>query len=200
LVLSTLALAADPPSTSVVAELAKEMHVKRVKVGDKVYAKITKAIVLKDGQKLKDGTKLVGHVTKINIKASKESPSQLGLVFDKVLIGSEEVPISLVLVGAGPSIRPSQADVRAGNGDMNSSGRMSSMASDTGRSGGGTDDAAMKGLTSTDHIDASLGVGVSNLDDITLSGLTPTDPGTIFESKKTQIFLDGGTRFLFYIK
>jgi hypothetical protein len=81
---SSTASFAQDATVTVSAVLVKDLHVKRVKVGDTIQAKTTSAMALKDGKQLKEGARLIGHITTINVKADKTTPSQIGVVFDKV--------------------------------------------------------------------------------------------------------------------
>src|SRR5215471_12581178 len=74
---------AQASSTEIHAVLEKIVHPKKVKVGDEVVARTTEATKLKDGTDLPKGTHIVGKVTEIKLKADKEGPSKLGLLFDK---------------------------------------------------------------------------------------------------------------------
>jgi len=202
-----VSFAADNPSPTVTAVIGKDLHVKRVKVGETIYAKTTQVLVLKDGRHLKEGTKLIGHITVINIKPTSDTPSQLGLVFDKVLVDKEEVPIVAIVVSIGPPAHQPGADAFAvGNNKMNSGDRMAAQASGSGTGAGGNADPAKGilaggvGRSSMGEKDADLQPGMCLLEGMTLKGMTSTDPGTIVESKKSQVLVDSQARMLLVLK
>ena len=97
--------AAEPAASSpeIHATLEKIVHPKKVKVGDEVVARMTEPTKLKDGTELPKGTHIIGKVTDIKMKADKEGPSKLGLLFDKAqLKDGKEVPLSIALVSVAP--------------------------------------------------------------------------------------------------
>jgi hypothetical protein len=204
LVFAAAALAADNPSPSVSAYITKDLHVKRLKVGDKFFAKTNQILILKDGTKLKEGTKLVGRITVVTAK-DKETPSKLGMVFDKVLVNNQEVPISLVMVAVGkPALVKGADSLAAGNTGMNSWGRMSGSSSGSGTGAGANGDPASGALkgglgnSSMGEKDADLQAGVSQLDNIKLKSMASADPGTILESKD-NVLVDANARILLVV-
>ena len=90
------AAAAPPASPEIHAVLEKIVHPKKVKVGDEVVARTTEPTKLKDGTELPKGTHIIGKVTDVKMKADKEGPSKLGLMFDKAqLKDGKTVPVAM---------------------------------------------------------------------------------------------------------
>jgi len=89
----TAAPPAQASSPEIHAVLEKIVHPKKAKVGDEVVARMTDSTKLKDGTELPKGTKIVGKVTEVKMKADNEGPSKLGLLFDKAqLKDGKEIP------------------------------------------------------------------------------------------------------------
>ena len=112
------ATAAPPTSPEIHAVLEKVVHPKKVSVGDAVTARLTESTKLKDGTELPKGTHIVGKVTEIKVKADKEGPSKLGILFDKAQMkDGKEVPLTMALVSVAPRWEPGGVDpVAADNG------------------------------------------------------------------------------------
>jgi hypothetical protein len=195
--------AAPAASTSpeIHAVLEKVVHPKKVKVGDPIVARMTEPTRLKDGTELQKGTHIVGKVTDIKVKADKEGPSKLGLLFDKAqLKDGKEVPITMALVSVAPRWEQGSVDPVAAENKGSSAGRVSQMSQSAGRT-----DASGEG----DTLDKGLGIrgtaavtpdamrpGVSYVPDTTIASYSMGEPGTILQSAKTTVFLDSGTRLL----
>jgi hypothetical protein len=193
--LAVCAVAQEKPTPAASAVLVKELHVKRVNVGDTVFARTTSRIVLNDGKVINEGTRLVGRVTAVNVKPGSGAPSQLGLLFDRIqLQKNEDIPISAALVSVGPPDPSKGVSTLAGNTGMNSFGRIGAMAGDGGAFSGNQPKGGLANGKSDE-----LQPGVSLLSDITLGKQLSTAPGTTLESTKSQIFLASGTRLLFRV-
>ena len=119
------AAATTSASTSVTAELDKLVHVKRVKVGDAVTAHVVAAVVLPNGTELPKGSKLNGQITDVKVKADKEGPSKLGLLFTSVATkDGTTIPIQAAVVSVAPHYRPGEADLLTAGNPYSSGGRM----------------------------------------------------------------------------
>jgi len=194
IILSLAAIAQDKPTDTLPAVLLNELHVKRVKVGRIVRAKTTSRVVLKNGRVLETGTRLIGRVTIVSPKKDG-TPSQLGLLFDRVQVEkNEEIPIAAALVAVGPPEARKGISTIAGNTGMNSWGRL--------ENDGGTfsGNQPKGGPGATPDSPEALQPGVCSLDDINLGKMAASGSGTVLESSKTQVYLDYGTRLLFRIQ
>lgn len=183
------------------AVLEKIVHPKKVKVGDVVSARMTDPTKLKDGTELPKGTHLVGKVTEVRLKADKEGPSKLGLLFDKAqLKDGKEIPIAMALVSVAPRWEQGSVDPVAAENGAASAGRVTQMSQSAGRtdaSAGG--DTLSKGLGirgATAVSENAMRPGVCYLPDMTIATYSMGDPGTILQSTKTTVYLDSGTRLL----
>jgi hypothetical protein len=67
-------------------ELSKGLTAKKLKVGDKVKAKVSQDVVAHGKVIIPVETKLVGHVTEVSPKDSAHRESRLGIVFDRILL------------------------------------------------------------------------------------------------------------------
>ncbi len=192
---------AEEPSQSIVVTLSKEMHVKRVKVGDKVEARTTAPLVLKDGTKLASNAKITGKVTTVNVKADKTTPSQIGILFDQVQVAKEKFePITAIIVSIAPPAPTAGADPVAADTGQNSWGRIESMAAATGRGSASSPGAKGAGTSNRGERPFQFEPGVSFIDDINLAKFLPDGVGTLVENKKNQVYLDSKTRLLLQLK
>lgn len=80
-----------------VAQLQNSLDVRKVKEGDKVILKTTKAIQENGEVVIKKGATLIGHVTKAQKKSKEHNQSTLSLVFDRLETGSLSMPINATI-------------------------------------------------------------------------------------------------------
>jgi hypothetical protein len=195
------AAAPSPTSPEIHAVLDKIVHPKKVKVGDPVVARMTEPTKLSDGTELPKGTHILGKVTDMKMKADKEGPSKLGLLFTTVqLKDGKEIPVTMALVSVAPHWEQGSVDPVAAENGAASAGRVSQVASAEGRSAGSAGgDTLSKGLgirEPTSVTPEAMRPGVSYLQDITIASYSMGEPGTILQSTKTTVYLDSGSRLL----
>jgi hypothetical protein len=120
--------------TRIDATLATSLDAKRSKPGDEVEAR-TEEDVKQDGKTiLKKGTHLVGHVTQAQARASGQTQSQLGIVFDHaVMKDGQEVPFSASIQALASA---QSAAATGADNMMTSSGGIGAMQGSA-RGGGG---------------------------------------------------------------
>lgn len=149
--------------TTIDSTLMKPLDAKKCKPGDPVEAR-TAQDVKQDGKVLlKKGTPLMGHVTEAQGRASGQSESRLGVVFDHAILkNGEQVPLTATIQALAAV--QSSAVAEAGSDDMTASGGAMRAASGTGRTGG-----VLGGATST--VGATAG-GVVNT-----AGSVPANAG-----------------------
>ena len=192
---------AQASSPEIHAVLEKIVHPKKVKVGDEVVARMTEPTKLKDGTELPKGTHIVGKVTEVKMKADKEGPSKLGLLFDKVqLKDGKEMPVTMALVSVAPRWEQGSVDPVAAENTGSSAGRVNQMSQQQGRSEGSSgSDTLNKGLgirgASSTSADA-MRPGICYVPDMTIASYSMGEPGTIVQSSKTTVYLDSGSRLL----
>lgn len=88
------------------AELSKTVDARKAKVGDPVAAVLVADVLAHGKIVVRHDSKLVGHVTEVR-PHSKETPeSRLGIVFDKVILKSGEVPFQSQLLAIRPAEHP----------------------------------------------------------------------------------------------
>jgi hypothetical protein len=195
------AAAPQPSSPEIHAVLEKIVHPKKVKVGDEVVARMTEPTKLTDGTELPKGTKVIGKVTEVKMKADKESPSKLGLMFDKAqLKDGKDIPVTMALVSVAPRWEQGGVDPVAAENTGSSAARVGQLSQQQGRSeGSGSTDTLSKGLgirqASSTAPDA-MRPGVCYIPDMSIASYSMGDPGTIVQSTKTTVFLDSGSRLL----
>jgi hypothetical protein len=199
------ATAAPPTSPEIHAVLEKIVHPKKVSVGDAVTARLTEPTKLKDGTELPKGTHIVGKVTEIKIKADKEGPSKLGLLFDKAQTkDGKEVPLMMALVSVAPRWEPGGVDPVAADNGASSAGRVSQMSQASGRADGSAGgDTLSKGLGvrgASSVSETAMHPGVCYLPETTIASYSMGDPGTILQSAKSTVYLDSGTRLLLLVQ
>ena len=195
------AATAPAASPEIHAVLEKIVHPKKVKVGDEVVARLTEPTKLKDGTELAKGTHILGKVTDIKMKADKEGPSKLGLLFDKAqLKDGKEIPLTMALVSVAPRWEPGGVDPVAAENGAASAGRVTQMSQAAGRSdASGSSDTLSKGLGirgATSVAPEAMRPGVCYVQDMTIASYSMGEPGTILQSTKTTVYLDSGSRLL----
>jgi len=88
------------------AELTKTVDAKKAKVGDPVSAVLV-ADVLSHGKiVVRHDSKLVGHVTEVQVHTKEAPESRLGIVFDKAITKAGEVPFQSLLLAIRPAEHP----------------------------------------------------------------------------------------------
>ena len=194
-----------PESPEIHAVLEKIVHPKKVKVGDAVIARVTDPTKLKDGTELPKGTHILGKVTELKVKADKEGPSKLGLLFDKAqLKDGKEVPLMMALVSVAPRWESSGVDPVAAENGAASAGRVAQMSQAAGRSdasaGGDTlsKGLGIRGATSVSEM--AMRPGVCYMPDMTIASYSMGEPGTILQSAKNTVYLDSGSRLLLLVQ
>jgi hypothetical protein len=196
---------AAPESPEIHAVLDKIVHPKKVSVGDAVTARLTEPTKLKDGTELPKGTHIVGKVTEIKVKADKEGPSRLGLLFDKAqLKDGKEVPLTMALVSVAPRWEPGGVDPVAADNGSASAGRVTQMSQAAGRTDGSAGgDTLSKGLGvrgASSVAETAMRPGVSYLPETTIASYSMGEPGTILQSAKNTVYLDSGSRLLLLVQ
>lgn len=195
------AATAPPASPEIHAVLEKMIHPKKVNVGDAVVARMTEPTKLKDGTELPKGTHLIGKVTEVKMKADKEGPSKLGVLFDKAqLKDGKEMPLTMALVSVAPRYEPGGVDSVAAENTASSAGRVNQMSQAEGRTGGSAgSDTLSKGLgirAATSVGPEAMRPGVCYVPEMTIASYSMGEPGTILQSPKTTVVLDSGSRLL----
>jgi len=195
------AATAPAASPEIHAVLEKIVHPKKVKVGDEVVAHLTEPTKLKDGTELAKGTHILGKVTDVKMKADKEGPSKLGLLFDKAqLKDGKEIPLTMALVSVAPRWEPGGVDPVAAENNAASAGRVSQMSQAAGRADASAgSDTLSKGLGirgATSVSAEAMRPGVSYIQDMTIASYSMGEPGTILQSTKTTVYLDSGSRLM----
>jgi len=158
--------------TKIEATLTSSLDAKKNKSGDRVEARITQDVRENGKVVLKKGTHLVGHVTQAQARASGQSQSQLGIVFDHaVLKNGQQIPFN----GRIQALAVAQSSVAAGAGydDVMASGGGMGAVSGTARGGGGL----VGGVASTAGATAG---GVTNT-----ASATPVNAGGTLNARST---------------
>jgi hypothetical protein len=198
--------AASPPQSDnrIFADFDKLIHVNRAKVGDTVTAHVTVPTKLRDGTELPKGSKLVGHITEFKVKADKEGPSKLGLLFTNVVMkNSKEIPVRMALVAVAPHGQLNDVDLlTAGNpfsgGNRMQAGSGANTLNNTTNEG----EALSRGLgaraptSKTSVTSAQMMPGKSYLPEVVMVSYSTAAPGTILESKTGSVYVDSGSRLL----
>lgn len=88
------------------AELAKTVDAKKAKVGDPVSAVLVADVLAHGKIVLRHDSKLLGHVTEVQIHTKEAPESRLGIVFDKAVTKGGEVPFQSLLLAIRPGEHP----------------------------------------------------------------------------------------------
>jgi hypothetical protein len=193
--------------------LSSSVDSKKVKVGDKVEARTTDAM-LEDGKEMvPKGAKLEGHVTEATARSKGDNGSTLAIQFDRAIPKKgEEIPLDVLIVAVAPPENDfSGGSAGPGNDPMSNRGAaaaggspMGSARSQNPTSGTPTyPSAGSAGSPSESPATSGPGQlpansrGVYGLRDLKLmmsnSGTSQT---TVLTSTGKNVHLDGGTRLL----
>jgi hypothetical protein len=88
------------------AELTKTIDAKKAKVGDPVSAVLVADVLAHGKIVLRHDSKLVGHVTEVQVHTKEEPESRLGIVFDKAVTKGGDIPFQSLLLAIRPGERP----------------------------------------------------------------------------------------------
>ena len=88
------------------AELTKTVDAKKAKAGDPVNAVLVADVLAHGKVVIRREAKLLGHVTEAQIHSKEVPESRLGIVFDKIITKSGEVPFQSLLLAIHPAERP----------------------------------------------------------------------------------------------
>jgi hypothetical protein len=88
------------------AELTKTIDAKKAKVGDPVSAMLVADVLAHGKIVLRHDSKLVGHVTEVQVHTKEAPESRLGIVFDKAITKAGEVPFQSLLLAIRPAEHP----------------------------------------------------------------------------------------------
>jgi hypothetical protein len=188
----------------VFAQFDKLVHVKRVKPGDVVTAHLTAPAALRDGTELPKGSKLVGRITDLKVKANKEGPSKLGLLFTSVVLkDGQEIPVQMALVTVAPHSRQNDVDLLAAGNPFSGGNRMQAgTGANTLNNASSEGEALSRGLgarapaSKTNVSAAEMLPGKSYLPDVVMVSYSASSPGTILESTRGSVYVDSGSQLL----
>jgi len=207
--------APSPPAASapqadnrLFAALDKLTHAKRVKSGDAVTAHLIAPAKLPDGTELPKGTKLVGTITDLKVKADKEGPSKMGLLFTTVAPkNGKEMTVAMVLVTVAPQTQQGDVDLLSAGNPFSGQNRMQAgTGSNTLNATSNEGEALSRGLGArapASHgnvASVQLQPGKSYLPDVVVVSYSTISPGTVLESTNGSVYLDAGVRLLLLTK
>src|SRR5947209_18135827 len=102
---------ATKDGTPILVELKKTLNAKKVRIGDEVKAEVIQDVVVHGKIASRQGSKLIGHVTKAKPRAGGDSESLLGVTFDKaVLKGGGELSLNGGIRAIAAAVRSSMVD------------------------------------------------------------------------------------------
>jgi len=208
------------------AELDKSVDAKKAKVGDQVVAKVQQAVLSRGKVVAPKGSRIIGHVTEVKARTKEQAQSQLGLVFDHIVLkDGTQIPVSMTIqaIGAGRTA----ADLSQDNGalmgsPMSSNPGMPGRSNNPGAIGGaaGTIDDVTRGAANTAgtvadtagattaragastsaHVSASSH-GVIGMPDLTLSGAANSSTqASVISSDKKNVKLDSGSELVLRVQ
>lgn len=149
--------------TKIDSTLTKPLDAKKCKPGDAVEARAAQDVKQDGRVVLKKGTRLTGHVTEAQARASGQSESRLGIVFDHaVMKNGEQMPLNATIQAL--AVTQSSAMANAGADDAMASGAAMGSAS------GGARGGVLGGATST--------VGAATGTVMNTAGSVPATAGT----------------------
>ncbi len=95
--------AAQIQSGSIIyANLDKSVDARKAKVGDPVIAKVEQSVLSKGKIVAPKGARILGRVTQVQARSKNQSQSQLGIVFDRVVLkDGSQIPVSFSIQAIG---------------------------------------------------------------------------------------------------
>lgn len=91
-----------PPGTPIYAALAKTINANKAKAGDAVVARVTFPVLLHGQIFIDNGARIIGHVTQAKKRSRSSAISELGIVFDHVVLKSRKrLPLDLTVQAIG---------------------------------------------------------------------------------------------------
>lgn len=149
--------------TRIDSTLTKPLDAKKCKPGDAVEARAAQDVKQDGRVVLKKGTRLMGHVTEAQARASGQSESRLGIVFDHAVTkNGQQMPLNATIQAL--AVTQSSAMANAGADDAMASGAAMGSAS------GGARGGVLGGATST--------VGAATGTVMNTAGSVPATAGT----------------------
>jgi hypothetical protein len=88
------------------AELTKTVDAKKAKVGDPVSAVLVADVLAHGKIVVRHNSKLLGHVTEVQLHTKETPESRLGIVFDQAITKGGDVPFQSLLLAIRPGERP----------------------------------------------------------------------------------------------
>ena len=163
--------------TQITGQLQNSLDVQKAKVGDEVVLKTTSAVKQNGQVVIQKGSRLIGHVTEVQQRAKGQAASKVGVLFDTLAQGGNQIPISAVIT----SVTQARANSSVGD-DISSDISGSSSTTASTRSSGGGGGGLLGGVGNT------VG-GVVNSTTQTVGGVTNTVGQTVGNTTQTV----GGT-------
>jgi len=161
--------------TQITGQLQNSLDVQKAKVGDEVVLKTTSAVKQNGQVVIQKGSRLIGHVTEVQQRAKGQAASKVGVLFDTLAQGGNQIPISAVIT----SVTQARANSSVGDDISSDVSGSSSTTASTRSSGGG---GLLGGVGNT------VG-GVVNSTTQTVGGVTNTVGQTVGNTTQTV----GGT-------
>ncbi|HTK25119.1 MAG TPA: hypothetical protein VL327_01050 [Pyrinomonadaceae bacterium] len=119
--------------TQITGQLQNSLVVQKAKVGDEVVLKTTSTVKQNGQVVIQKGSRLMGHVTEVQKRAQGQAASKVGVLFDTLAQGGNQIPISAVIT----SVTQERANSSVGDDISSDVSGSSSTTASTRSSGGG---------------------------------------------------------------
>lgn len=95
-----------PAGTLIATELSKSLDARKARVGDRVEARTSMAVLSHGKVLIPNGAKIIGHVTEAKGRAKDAPNSSLGISFDRVLMkDGRDIPLRTTVQAIGRPLR-----------------------------------------------------------------------------------------------
>jgi hypothetical protein len=201
-------------------ELVSKLDSKSAKAGDQVVVKTSEEVKTADGTVIPKGSKLVGHVAKVQSHSQGSENSAVGIQFDHAeLKGGQSVAIESVIKSVAPAqgdVAPSAPDSMAsptGAGAPAGGGMASNRGSGTTSNAGssantvgpspttpGADSSSSSGSANAGTVVGKLGndaIRTTAIRGVFLASMAPAEASTMsgmLFAAKSEVHLEGGTQ------
>jgi hypothetical protein len=200
------------PGTLLRLELDKSVDAKKAKVGDPVVAKMMDELLAGDQVVAPRGAKVLGHVAEVAAHQG-DTPSTLGITFDKILVNNQEVPLTGAIQAIGnPETNNFGQNPAMGGMGPGGMGQGNNLPSPSGSMGGRTspgmgmpsgtpqnpglpgNPSSNPGLQTVNGQLTTSSEGVIGMSGVSLAAGGAGD--SVLTSPKHNVKLDGGTQII----
>ncbi len=135
ILLTASCMRAQAPVTTVIVQLNQNLYAKKLKIGDKISAKVIQDLIVAGRIVIPRDSKLLGHITDVQAITKADPRSRLAMVFERVERKGGALPVHAVVQALGPPL-PSDAARESALASSSYGGSESRHSATSGNTGG----------------------------------------------------------------